>query len=76
MITHNVQLINQVCDEIWILDNNRVNVWKGEFDEYRREAPCARRAPPAPRAAPPSAAAARAPFPPLHVCDAPAGRVL
>jgi len=35
VITHNVQLISEVCEEIWILDGGKVNVWQSDFLEYR-----------------------------------------
>lgn len=35
VITHNVSLINAVCNEIWVLDEQKVNVFPGEFEDYR-----------------------------------------
>mmetsp|Transcript_71037 Transcript_71037/g.118054 ORF Transcript_71037/g.118054 Transcript_71037/m.118054 type:complete len:942 (+) Transcript_71037:67-2892(+) len=35
VITHNVSLINKVCNEIWVIENKSVNVFQGEFEEYR-----------------------------------------
>jgi ATPase subunit of ABC transporter with duplicated ATPase domains len=55
VITHNVQLINMVCDEIWILDDNKVNVWKGEFEEYRCATPAHTTHPPHTKPTPPHA---------------------
>ena len=35
VITHNVELINKVCDEIWLIEDQQVRRFPGEFEEYR-----------------------------------------
>mmetsp|Transcript_20628 Transcript_20628/g.62966 ORF Transcript_20628/g.62966 Transcript_20628/m.62966 type:complete len:912 (-) Transcript_20628:585-3320(-) len=35
VITHNVELINRVCNEIWVIEEGKVNRFPGEFEEYR-----------------------------------------
>ena len=43
VITHNTNLINLVCNEIWIIEaetpsraaRGRVSKWMGEFEDYR-----------------------------------------
>ena len=35
VITHNMSLINAVCKEIWVIENDEVVVYPGEFEEYR-----------------------------------------
>ena len=35
VITHNVSLINKVCSEIWIIEDDRVRAFPGAFEEYR-----------------------------------------
>jgi len=37
VITHNMSLINAVCREIWVIEGGEVNVFHGEFEEYRDE---------------------------------------
>jgi len=36
VITHNVSLINKVCSEIWIIEDDRVRAFPGAFEEYHR----------------------------------------
>jgi len=35
VITHNVALISQVCNQIWVIEDKKVEPFKGEFEEYR-----------------------------------------
>ena len=39
VITHNINLIAEVCNEIWVLnpETKSVDVFEGEFEEYRHE---------------------------------------
>jgi len=36
VITHNVELINKVCKEIWVIEDQKVGRFRGEFEEYRQ----------------------------------------
>ena len=38
VITHNVSLINKVCNQIWVIEDKKVNVFPGEFEECRAHA--------------------------------------
>ena len=35
VVTHNVSLINAVCEQIWVIEDDCVKVFPGEFEEYR-----------------------------------------
>lgn len=37
LISHDERMITHVCDEIWVVENRRVNKWKGEYEAYRKK---------------------------------------
>ena len=37
IVTHDVELLSQTVDTIWHIDQFRINVFKGSYDDYQRE---------------------------------------
>lgn len=37
VVTHDVELLNQTVDIIWHIDQSRINVFKGSYEDYQRE---------------------------------------
>lgn len=37
IISHDERLITHCCDEVWILANQRVTRWEGDFDSYKSQ---------------------------------------
>ncbi len=37
IVTHDVELLSQTVDTIWHIDQNKINVFKGSYDDYQRE---------------------------------------
>mgnify|MGYP000042894770 CR=1 FL=1 len=37
MVTHDVELLRSTVDELWHIDNGRVQVFVGDYDDYMRE---------------------------------------
>lgn len=37
VVTHDVELLSQSVDTIWHIDQNRINVFKGSYEDYQRE---------------------------------------
>lgn len=36
-ISHDVELLNLCCNEIWHIDNKRINKYQGNYNDYQRE---------------------------------------
>jgi len=37
VVTHDVELLSQAVDTIWHIDQSRINVFKGSYEDYQRE---------------------------------------
>lgn len=37
VVTHDVELLSQTVDTIWHIDQGRINVFKGSYEDYQRE---------------------------------------
>ena len=37
MVSHDVELLRNCIDEIWLIDNNKVTIFSGNYDDYLRE---------------------------------------
>ena len=37
VVTHDIELLNQTVDTIWHIDQSRISVFKGSYENYRRE---------------------------------------
>lgn len=36
LVSHDFRLIDQVAKEIWVCDDKRVSVWKGDIRDYKK----------------------------------------
>eukprot|EP00127_Corallochytrium_limacisporum_P002174 Clim_evm68s108 gene=Clim_evmTU68s108 len=36
VISHDTQMISAVCNELWVMEDQKCQVWKGDFDGYRK----------------------------------------
>jgi len=37
LVSHDFRLIDQVAEQIWVVENKNVKVWKGDIHEYKRK---------------------------------------
>mmetsp|Transcript_11929 Transcript_11929/g.33599 ORF Transcript_11929/g.33599 Transcript_11929/m.33599 type:complete len:595 (-) Transcript_11929:205-1989(-) len=37
LVSHDFRLIDQVAEQIWVVENKNVSVWKGDIHEYKRK---------------------------------------
>lgn len=36
IISHDAYLISTTCEQIWICDNKKINIFNGDFEDYRK----------------------------------------
>jgi ATP-binding cassette subfamily F protein 2 len=37
LVSHDFRLIDQVAEQIWVVENKNVSIWKGDIHEYKKK---------------------------------------